>query len=179
MRRMRAHTVREAVFRQRLTIGMTPLRKIVSGLFGLVLSVACASAVPAQQVSQDGIAFDDAKHRGWYVRFWTGSCKDLKVVCMSGAPYWGEIVQRLLAGVPAERKEQLRTRLILLGQSIGYEWAKENAVRRINNEHIKSWSADLKQNRHDPEVAVARIEQQSRALLGGTGQPRPSHALRR
>lgn len=158
---------------------MTALQAIVRSLYGLVLSAACATAVPAQQVTQDGIAFDDAKHRGWYVRFWTGSCKELKAICMSGAPYWGEIMQRLLANVPAERQERLRTRLVLLGQSIGYEWAKENAVRRINNEHIKTWSADLKQSQHDPEQAVARIEQQSRALLGGTGSPRPSHALRR
>jgi hypothetical protein len=158
---------------------MTALRSILRGLSGLVLSAACATAVPAQQVSQDGIAFDDAKHRGWYVRFWTGSCKELKVICMSGAPYWGEIMQRLLAAVPAERQERLRTRLVLLGQGIGYEWAKENAVRRINNAHIKSWSSDLKQNHRDPEPAVARIEQQLRTLLGGTGSPRPSHALRR
>jgi len=158
---------------------MTALRAIVSGLSGLFLSVACATAVPAQQVTKDGIAFDDAKHRGWYVRFWTGSCKELKVICLSGAPYWGEIMQRLLDNVPAAQQERLRTRLVLLGQSIGYEWAKENNVRRINNDHIKSWSADLKQNAHDPEPAVSRIEQHSRALLGGTGQPRPSHASRR
>jgi predicted secreted protein len=155
------------------------LRAIISALSGLALSVAGATAVPAQQVSQDGIAFDDAKHRGWYVRFWTGSCKELRVVCMSGAPYWGEIMQRLLANVPADRQERLRTRLILLGQSIGYEWAKENNVRRINNDHIKTWSSDLKQSAADPEPAVSRIEQESRTLLGGTGSPRPSHAQRR
>jgi hypothetical protein len=155
---------------------MRALRAIVTGLF---LSVLGATAVPAQQVSQDGIAFDDAKHRGWYVRFWTGSCKELRVICMSGAPYWGEIMQRLLANVPADRQERLRTRLILLGQSIGYEWAKENNVRRINNDHIKTWSADLKQNVANPEPAVSRIEQESRTLLGGTGSPRPSHAQRR
>jgi hypothetical protein len=155
---------------------MRALRAIVTGLF---LSALGATAVPAQQVSQDGIAFDDAKHRGWYVRFWTGSCKELRVICMSGAPYWGEIMQRLLVNVPADRQERLRTRLILLGQSIGYEWAKENNVRRINNDHIKTWSADLKQNAADPEPAVSRIEQESRTLLGGTGSPRPSHAQRR
>ncbi len=155
------------------------MRAILSGLSGLLLSVACATPVLAQQVTQDGIRFDDAKHRGWYIRFWTGSCKELQVICMSGAPYWSEIMQRLLAHVPADRQEKLRTRLIMLGQSIGYEWAKENNIRRINNEHIKSWSADLKANVQDPEPAVTRIEQQARALLGGTGgQPRPSQALR-
>lgn len=97
---------------------MRALRAIVSGLF---LTVLGATPIPAQQVSQDGIAFDDAKHRGWYVRFWTGSCKELRVVCLSGAPYWGEIMQRLLVNVPAERQDKLRTRLIVLGQRIGYE----------------------------------------------------------
>ena len=155
------------------------MRAIISGLCGLLLSVAGAAAASAQSVTQDGIAFDNAKHRGWYVRFWTGSCNDLKVICISGAPYWSEIMQRLLANVPAERQERLRTRLILLGQSIGYEWAKENDVRRINNDHIKAWSADLKENVLNPEPAVARIEQQARQLLGGTGDPRPSHAWRR
>ncbi len=152
------------------------MRAIVTGIF---LSAAGAASVSAQAVSQDGIAFDDAKHRGWYLRFWTGSCKEVRGVCLSGAPYWGEIMQRLLTNVPAQQQEKLRTRLILLGQRIGYEWAKENDVRRINNDHIKTWSSDLKQNVADPEPAVARIELQARQLLGGTGDPRPAHALRR
>ena len=157
---------------------MSELRAIIIGLF---LSVFGANSVPAQGVTQDGIAFDDAKHRGWYMRFWTGSCKDLRVgiICMSGAPYWSEIMQRLLVNVPEVRREILRTRLIMLGQRIGYEWAKENDIRRINNDHIKTWSADLKTNVANPEPAVARIEQQVRNLLGGTGDPRPAHAARR
>jgi predicted secreted protein len=158
---------------------MSALRAIVTGLLLSVAGAASASAQAVTPVTQDGIAFDDAKHRGWYVRFWTGSCKELRVICMSGAPYWGEIMQRLLVNVPPQQQEKLRTRLVLLGQRIGYEWAKENDVRRINNDHIKTWSADLKQNVAAPEPAVARIEQQARQLLGGTGDPRPAHAARR
>ena len=155
---------------------MSALRAIVTGL---LLTVAGASSASAQAVTQDGIAFDDAKHRGWYVRFWTGSCKDLRVICMSGAPYWGEIMQRLLTNVPAQQQDKLRTRLVLLGQRIGYEWSKENNIRKIDNDHIKTWSADLKQNVTNPEPTVARIESQVRQLLGGTGDPRPAHAQRR
>ena len=158
---------------------MNTLRAIVSAVFLSVLGATSAPAQSVNQVSQDGIAFDDAKHRGWYVRFWTGSCKDVRAVCLSGAPYWGEIMQRLLVNVPAQQQEKLRTRLLLLGQRIGYEWAKENDVRRINNDHIKTWSSDLKQSGADPEPAVSRIEQQARQLLGGTGDPRPAHAQRR
>jgi hypothetical protein len=155
------------------------MRLLKSFITAFFLSVLGATSVPAQSVSQDGISFDDAKHRGWYVRFWTGSCKELQVTCLSGTPYWGEIMQRLLANVPADRQEKLRTRLILLGQRIGYEWAKENNVRRIDNGHIKGWSSVLKQSSTDPEPAVAHIEQQARQLLGGTGDPRPAHASRR
>lgn len=155
---------------------MSVLRAIIIGLF---LSALGATSVPAQGVTQDGIAFDDAKHRGWYVRFWTGSCKELRVICLSGAPYWSEIMQRLLVNVPGGQRDILRTRLILLGQRIGYEWAKENDVRRINNDHIKTWSSDLEANVANPEQAVTRIELQARALLGGTGDPRPAHASRR
>ena len=158
---------------------MNALRAIVTGILLSVLGVTSAPAQSVNQVSQDGIAFDDAKHRGWYVRFWTGSCKELRSICMSGAPYWGEIMQRLLTNVPPQQQEKMRTRLILLGQRIGYEWAKENDVRRINNDHIKTWSSELKQNVSDPEPTVTRIEQQARQLLGGTGDPRPAHAQRR
>lgn len=151
------------------------LRTIITGLFVALLGTASAGAETA---TYDGLAFDNAKHRGWYVRFWTGSCAELrKVICLSGAPHWNEIMQRVLAAVPAERRERLAVRLILLGRSVGYEWAKENDIRRIDNAHIKSWTTDLK-NSADPESAVGRIEAQSRSLMGGTGDPRPASAGR-
>jgi len=121
---------------------MSALRVIIISLF---LSVFGATSVPAQWVTQDGIAFDDAKHRGWYVRFWTGSCRELSAICLSGAPYWSEIMQRLLVNVPDSRREILRTRLVLLGQRIGYEWAKEN---------------DVIMNPKTPEQAVALVARQ-------------------
>ncbi|MGH7006593.1 MAG: hypothetical protein ACREIP_21820 [Alphaproteobacteria bacterium] len=82
---------------------------------------------------------------------------------------------RLLASAPAARREQIRARLVLLGRKIGYEWAKENNVRRIDNGHIKRWSSDLESG-GDVEAAVARIEGQARQLLGGTGDPILSRA---
>lgn len=156
-------------------IGTQILRTIITGLFVALLGTASAGA---QTPTYDGLAFDSAKHRGWYVRFWTGSCADLRnVICLSGAPHWNEIMQRLLATVPAERRERLTARLMLLGRSVGYEWAKENDIRRIDNGHIKTWTSDLK-NSADPEAAVGRIEGQARFLMGGTGDPRPARAGR-
>lgn len=156
-------------------MGTQILRTIIKGLFAALLSAASAGA---QTVNYDGLAFDNAKHRGWYVRFWTGSCAELRnVICLSGTPHWNDITQRLLASVTAERRERLTVRLILLGRSVGYEWAKENDIRRIDNNHIKTWTSDLK-NSADPESAVGRIESQARSLMGGTGDPRPARAGR-
>lgn len=156
-------------------MGTRVLRAIITPLFAALIG---ASSAHAQSVTYDGLAFDNAKHRGWYVRFWTGSCDELRyVICMAGTPNWNNIMQRLLANVPAAKRERLHVRLILLGRRVGYEWARENDVRRINNEHIKSWSADLKTNAADPEAAVTRIEGQARTLLG-SGDPLPSRALR-
>lgn len=157
------------------------MRLIITGLLAAFIgasAVHAQSVSPARAVSYDGIAFDDAKHRGWYIRFWNGSCAELRnVVCLSGAPHWNEIMARLLAAAPAARREQIQVRLILLGRKVGYEWAKENNIRRIDNGHIKRWTSDLKQS-GDVEAAVARIEAQAGALLGGTGDPIPSHARR-
>ena len=152
------------------------MRAITSAVFVAMLG---ASSAQAQSATYDGLAFDDAKHRGWYVRFLTGSCSELRyVVCQSGNPHWGEITQRLLAMVPAQRRERFHVRLVLLGRSIGYEWAKENNIRRINNDHIQSWSSDLKRT-GDAEQSIGRIESDARALLGGTGEPRRAQAERR
>jgi len=156
-------------------MGTQVLKKVITGLFAALLGTAPSGA---QTVNYDGLAFDNAKHRGWYVRFWTGSCAELRnVICLSGTPHWNDITQRLLASVPAERRERLTVRLILLGRSVGYEWAKENDIRRIDNAHIKTWTSDLK-SATDPESAVGRIESQSRMLIGGTGDPRPARAAR-
>jgi hypothetical protein len=167
--------IRPALFRQHEPTGMKPLRAIIAGI---LLSVLGATGVPAQGVTDGGITFDSATHRAWYVRFWTGSCREVRSLCLSGAPYWGEIMQRLLAHVPADRREQVRARLIVLGQRIGYEWAKDNDIRRIDDGDIQRWSADLKRNIAHPEPAIARLEQKVRGRLGGTGDPRPSYARR-
>ena len=155
------------------------LRKIIIGVFTAAVgfsAIAATAAAQVQTATYDGLSFNDAKHRGWYVRFWNGSCGELRgVFCMSGAPYWGEIMQRLLVNVPAERRAQIRTRLVVLGRTVGYEWAKENDIRRIDDSHIKRWTSALKKA-GDVEPAVASIEAESRQLLGIAADPMRGYA---
>ena len=49
-------------------------------------------------------------------------------------------MQRLLVNVPPQQQDKLRTRLVLLGQRIGYEWANLCPLGRAGFLGIVSWS---------------------------------------
>ncbi len=129
--------------------------------------VAAPLAARAQEapVPYDGLSFDDAQHRLWYARFWTGRCTGLSFfVCRSGKPYWHETMQRLVAGAAAERRQAFAARLFALGRKIGYEWARENDIRKISTENLRAWYAVLDASA-DGEAAIARVEAEAAALL--------------
>lgn len=131
----------------------------------LVAALSHAAQAEHVPVPYDGLAFDDAKHRLWYARFWTGHCTGLSFfVCRSGAPYWHETTRRLVAAAPAERRAPLRARLFALGRKIGHEWAKENDIRKIGTDHIRVWYA-LLEKAADGGAAIARVETEAAALL--------------
>ena len=137
-------------------------------LFAIAILAALPLDVRAQSadVPYDGLAFDDAKHRLWYARFWTGKCTGLSFFsCFSGEPYWNETMRRLLAAAPAERRSALAARLSALGRKIGHEWAKENDIRRISSDHIRAWYARLEKS--DSDTALAAIEAEAARLLAG------------
>lgn len=136
-------------------------------LLVVALLAATPSGLRAQsaEVPYDGLAFDDAKHRLWYARFWTGRCTGLSLfVCFSGQPYWNETMKTLVAGAAPERREAFRARLFQLGRKIGHEWAKENDIRKISTDDIRSWYALLDKT-EDHEAAIARIEAEATRLL--------------
>jgi hypothetical protein len=142
----------------------------VPGLRALAAAAILAGLPVAAQadhlpVPHEGLAFDDANHRLWYARFWTGHCTGLSFfVCRSGAPYWHETLRRLAAAAPDGRRAALSARLFALGRKIGHEWAKENDVRKISTEHIRVWYA-LLDGTVDGEAAIARVETEAAALL--------------
>ena len=142
---------------------MPGLRALVAAAFLAATPIAAqAEHLP---VPDERLAFDDANHRLWYARFWTGHCTGLSFfVCRSGAPYWHETMRRLVAAAPAGRREALSARLFALGRRIGHEWAKENDVRKISTENIRAWYAQLEKGA-DGEAAVARVEAEAAALL--------------
>ena len=134
-----------------------------------LLFIALLAAAPARAQEADvpyqGLSFDDAKHRLWYARFWTGKCTGLAFYeCRSGEPNWNETTRRLATTAPAERRAALSARLLKLGRSVGHEWAKENDVRRISTDHIRTWYIVLDEAK-DAEAAIAQIESEAARAL--------------
>ena len=91
--------------------------------------------------------FDDALHRGWYNRFWTGTCDELsggaRAQCgfakIFNSTYWLETVSLAVHKLSEEDSPSTRFQLWRLGRLIGHEWARANDVRRIDTDDIADW----------------------------------------
>ena len=86
------------------------------------------------------LQFDGPLHRGWYDRFWTGTCAGLSgeartecvFVKIFRSDYWFDTVENVVSRVPTEKRPYLRFQLWRVGRLIGHEWARANDVRHID-----------------------------------------------
>jgi hypothetical protein len=109
--------------------------------------------------------FDDQEHAQWYRRFWTGDCGDLSF-CQAGAPDWDDIVAEVVARTAPARRVAVKWQACRLGQLIGYEWARDNSIRKIDSDDLLSFASEIDQAQDMP-AAVTLVEQQARAKLAG------------
>ena len=56
---------------------------------------------------------------------------------------WKTRITELLEKVPPADREETRKKLAGLGEKIGWEWAKDNRSRKINNEMLQKWGESL------------------------------------
>ena len=71
---------------------------------------------------------------------------------------WKTQMQDLLEDFEGKDRALLDSRLSSLGEKIGREWAKDNAVRRIDTAKLKQWGAQLTRARKKgPERLSAGI----------------------
>lgn len=108
--------------------------------------------------------YDTAEHVRWYQRFWTGQCDHL-AFCIPGSPNWNEIVGKLLVKGGAGERAALLPKTCRLGQTIGLEWSREKAVRRITTADLRVFSSMLEASK-DTLKGVDTVEQSARAKLG-------------
>ncbi len=109
-------------------------------------------AIQARQLS--------AEEQKWFTRFQQGT------VLVQG---WQQITEDILAKTPADYREEQRKSLEILGYRIGYEWSKNNEVRKINNAMLRKWGRLLKKTaRKDPyqiKEVIDEIDQTVASLL--------------
>lgn len=74
------------------------------------------------------------KEEEWFRKFYEGT------VLVKG---WKQRTEDIVETVTAANQEEIRDRLVNLGEKIGREWAKDNNVRRIDNAMLKQWGEDL------------------------------------
>lgn len=104
----------------------------------------------------EGLTFDDALHRSWYDRFWTGSCEDVNAFCVPGIG-WMESIHIVLEKTPMDQQEQMAERLWEMGRAAGHDWARDNNLSQITTNDLMRWGQMLSDT-EDTGTTVNEIE---------------------
>ena len=71
---------------------------------------------------------------------------------------WKNQMKELLKEFQGDERDVLNDSLSRLGEKIGREWAKDNAIRRIDTTNLKQWGSNLTSARKKgPEALTAEI----------------------
>ncbi len=89
------------------------------------------------------------QERDWLKKFYEGT------FLVKG---WNAQVKDLLQDFQGEERDATNDLLSDLGEKIGREWSKDNAVRRIDTVQLKDWGASLTSARKKgPDALIAEI----------------------
>ncbi|MGD9098574.1 MAG: hypothetical protein PVF97_10840 [Desulfobacterales bacterium] len=101
------------------------------------------------------------QERDWLKKFYEGT------FLVKG---WKAQVKELLEDFQGEERDTANDLLSDLGEKIGREWSKDNAVRRIDTSQLKQWGASLTSARKKgPEALIAEIRAIDQAVNGMLG----------
>jgi len=100
------------------------------------------------------------KEQEWFRKFYDGT------FLVKG---WKARMDELLDAVPESDKASMRTLLADLGEKIGWEWAKDNRVRRVDTPMLQQWGENLRTAKGRGADALVReirnIDEELDALL--------------
>ena len=96
----------------------------------------------------------------WVTQFYTGT---------SLAPGWLNLTSQVLERIDVSRRVAVSDRLFELGGRIGSEWAKHNAVRRLNTRNAAVWRDALIESIEHGELDMYmnRVASDVERLLAG------------
>ncbi|MBN9318232.1 MAG: hypothetical protein BGN86_11025 [Caulobacterales bacterium 68-7] len=113
------------------------------------------------------LKFDTPEHAIWYRRFWTGSCRNLPMMqCMPGNPNWNDVVGKLVKRGRPDQSATILSTACRMGQTIGHEWSRERAVRRISTDDLKTYMATLDEA-PDVTTGLSRVELKVKTAMAG------------
>ena len=82
---------------------------------------------------------------------------------------WQEITEDILSTTPPELREKQQVALEKLGRKIGYEWSKDNSVRKIDTKMLQTWGRLLQdtagENPQQVKEVIVEIDQTVGLLL--------------
>ena len=100
------------------------------------------------------------EEKQWFAKFQEGTFY---------AQGWKEITADILEKTSEAVRERQRIALEALGVKIGFEWSKDNEVRKIDNDMLRQWGSLLKKTAgKDPEQipeVIVEIEHKVDMLL--------------
>jgi hypothetical protein len=124
----------------------------------------CRSSAPIA-----GLKFDDPTHRAWYRRFWSGRCDGLgPFTCLPGDPNWNDVVARLVLEAPPADRSRVVAELCAMGQTLGFEWARNNSIRRVSTHDLEGLTHLLE----GPGPLAPRLQLTSAKIQSLLGRPR-------
>ena len=86
--------------------------------------------------------------RKWYHRFQEG------IACFDG---WKKITQAVVEKFPEHEREMRLAAMQTLGFKIGYEWSRDNQVRRVNTDMLRAWGRELRKAGAENHVQLAQV----------------------
>ncbi len=102
----------------------------------------------------------NAEERKWFITFQEGNFL---------SEGWQSISAEIMSKTPLEQQPEQKRALARLGNKIGTEWCRANAVRRVNSSMLKEWGDILRKTaRTNPRKlasAIAYINQEVDAVL--------------
>jgi hypothetical protein len=140
--------------------GMAPAQSQVFG--------ACAGIV--RPISS--LSFDNEQHRAWYLRFWTGDCGGVHGFCLAGSPNWDATVAYVAAHAQPSQRDALIAETCRLGETAGFEWARDRRVHRITIHDLLGLGEMLRRS-HDMKAAVDQASQKVAILMEPRRLPSP------
>lgn len=108
-------------------------------------SLLLSTAAPAPEVQLSNLTDGERK---WYQRF------------QEGVPFfdgWKKITEMVIERFPEHEREQRMAAMQALGLKIGYEWSRDNRVRKVNTDMLRAWGKDLRQAGSQNHVQLAQV----------------------